>query len=353
VPAIRVVEILQCSSMPSELQLHSWTEWSRCSADCGGGVQQRLRDVIQAEKNKGKPCPATSENRACNAQACEKDCELSEWTAWTKCSKVCDGGTQKRTKWVKESPEGEGKCPEKWSMKRLEYKKCNEFACELPDPSKALPCKTAMDVILLIDGSGSLGRRGWNAEIKAAETFTEAFQQSGHSMMSVILYSGPRTWSGVWKCTGDSAAEVDIENTCQIKTITHMSKDIADVKTKIHGLNWPGGSTLTSLALMTAKAELMMGRKNASSVVVVITDGKPLSNRNTRIASENLRKQTRLVWVPVTANAPLQQIKTWATRRWQENVVQVDNFKQLEDPATATKIVGDVCPEPYGYDHWR
>jgi len=266
---------------------------------------------------------------------------------------MCEGGTQKRIKYVKESPEGEGKCPEKWSMERLEYKKCNEFACELPDPTKALPCQSAMDVVLLIDGSGSLGRRGWNSEIKAAETFAEAFKASGSSQIATILYSGPRTWSGVYKCTGDASKDVDVESVCKIKVVNHFSKDIGDVETKIHALNWPGGSTLTSLALMTAKSELNLGRSNATSVVVTITDGRPLSYRNTRLAARNLRKVTRLVWVPVTEYAPLKYIKTWATRRWQENVVQVDDFKTLEDPATATKIVGDICPEPYGYGHWR
>jgi hypothetical protein len=350
---LQYYRICNAHPCPVDCHLHAWTDWSKCSAECGGGVQSRLRDIEQAARNGGKTCPPSSDTRPCNTQACEKDCELSQWSSWSKCSKVCDGGTQKRTKYVKESPEGEGKCPEKWSMERLEYKKCNAFACELPDPTKAMPCKSAMDVVLLIDGSGSLGRRGWNAEIKAAETFTEAFQQSGASQMSVILYSGPRTWSGVYKCTGESSEAVDMENTCKIKTLTHFSSNIANVKSEIHKLTWPGGSTLTSLALMTAKAELTLGRKNATSVVVVITDGRPLSYRNTKIAAKNLRKQTRLVWVPVTQNAPLKEIKEWATRRWQENIVTVDTFSELEDPATATKIVGDVCPEPYGYAHWR
>ena len=39
--------------------------------------------------------------------------------------------------------------------------------------------------------------------------------------------------------------------------------------------------TLTSLALATAKAELALGRKDSKSIVVVITDGRPLSYRGT------------------------------------------------------------------------
>merc|ERR1719379_345857 len=114
-----------------------------------------------------------------------------------------------------------------------------------------------------------------------------------------------------------------MEKDCNIKTITHLSADMAAVKKKISELKYPKGSTLTSLALMRAKAELNLGRKNAKSVVVVITDGRPLSYGRTRAASRNLRKSARLVWVPVTRYAPLRYIKQWATRRWQENVVNV------------------------------
>merc|ERR1719454_344524 len=119
-----------------------------------------------------------------------------------------------------------------------------------------------------------------------------------------------------------------MESDCSIKTVNHWSHDMADVTSKIKGLTWPRGSTLTSLALMQAKTELGLGRKDAESVVVVITDGRPLSFRSTRTAAKQVRKVARLVWVPVTRNVPLQQIKSMATRRWQENVVVVNNFQE-------------------------
>ena len=118
--------------------------------------------------------------------------------------------------------------------------------------------------------------------------------------------------------------------TCKIKTITHFTSDMKKVKNLITGLALPQGSTLTSLASMTAKAELSLGRKDARSVVVVITDGRPLSHRSTGFSSRLLRKASRLVWVPVTKYAPLAQIKAWATRRWGKNVVQVKSFKDLK-----------------------
>jgi len=335
---------------PVDCKLHAWSEWGKCSADCNEGVQQRLREVIQAEKYKGKKCGETSETRSCNPDSCDKDCELSEWTEWSKCSKDCNGGTMKRSKHITDAVQGQGKCPDRWNIKRLEYKSCNNFGCWVADPLKPMPCNNSIDVVLLLDGSGSLGKKGWKAEIKMAEMFVDSFGMGvpqgapSPANMAVILFSGPRTWSGVRKCIGNNKDKVDMEAVCKIKTVEHFTRDMKDAHDKISALTWPQGSTLTSLALMTAKAELTYGRKDSQSVVIVITDGRPLSYRATGIASKQVRKSARLVWVPVTAYAPLKNIKAWATRRWKENVIQVKTFEQLADSSVVTQIMADICP---------
>jgi len=330
---------------PVNCKLSAWSGWSKCSADCGAGVSQRLREVKRAMKYGGNPCGETSQTRSCNNQACEKDCELSKWTKWSACSKDCDGGTKKRQKFVSKVPEGSGKCANEWSLKRLQYKQCNMKRCQLAKGQTIQTCNKTLDIVLLIDGSGSLGKKGWDAEIKAANMFVDAFTVSGgHSHVSVILYSGPRTWGGVYKCFARNTKKVDRERICAIKTVTHFTDDMKKVKNLINGLTWPKGSTLTSLALLTAKAELSLGRKDARSNVIVFTDGRPLSFRNTGIASRIVRKTARLVWVPVTKYAPLKKIKQWATRRWQENVVQVPTFKALEKPDVVNHIVANICP---------
>merc|ERR1719387_2504557 len=142
-----------------------------------------------------------------------------------------------------------------------------------------MPCHKSLDVVLLIDGSGSLGKKGWKAEIHAAQTFIQAFSaEDAHTNMAVILYSGPKTWGGVRKCFSKNPNEkIDMEKTCGIKTVTHFTEDMKKVKQLVTGLDWPEGSTLTSLALMTAKSELSMGRQDNHAIVVVITDGRPLS----------------------------------------------------------------------------
>merc|ERR1719324_1526982 len=331
---------------PVDCRLAAWSGWSKCSAECGGGVSQRLRDVKRAMKYGGKPCGSTSQTRACNNQACEKDCVLSSWTKWSPCSKDCDGGTQKRQKFIKQEAAGAGKCAGAWSLKRLQYKKCNMNRCQLEAGALTLTCSKTLDIVLLIDGSGSVGKTGWAAEIKAAQMFVDAFSVSGgDANMAVILYSGPRTWGGVRKCFGRNRKKVDQEKVCGIKSVTHFTQDLKKVKQLITGLTWPRGSTLTSLALLTAKAELALGRKSAKSNVIVFTDGRPLSYWKTGMASRMVRKSARLLWVPITRYAPLKRIKRWATRRWKENVVRVSTFSDLEKPDVITHIVANICPK--------
>jgi hypothetical protein len=253
----------------------------------------------------------------------------------------------KRQKFVKHKALGAGKCADQWSMDRLEYKHCNQIACPLNvTVSDALTCDEQMDIVLLIDGSGSLGTDGWAAEIKAANSFVDAFIDGGaDAEIAIILFSGPRTWGGVSLCTGKQTDGVDLETVCQIKTITHFESDLKKVKTLISGMTWPQGSTLTSVALLSAKSEFAMGRKDAKTNVIVFTDGRPLSYRKTELAAKEVRKAARLIWVPVTKFAPLAKIKEWATRRWEENVVVVDSFGDLEKPDVITHLVANICPQ--------
>jgi hypothetical protein len=306
---------------------------------------QRLRDVTRHMKYNGKPCGETSETTACNVQSCESDCETSDWSAWGPCSKECDGGTRKRQKFIKEQAVGQGSCPGLWDKDRLDYEECNRHQCKLEPKETTLKCKAELDVVLLIDGSGSLGKKGWQASKKAAETFVSAFEgDKTEARVSVILFSGPKTWKGTNKCFGSGTQSVDLKRDCSIKVVQHFTKNMAMAKSKIENLKWPRGSTLTSLALGAARTELTIGRKNARGVVVVITDGRPMSFRKTALAARELRKSARLIWVPVTRWAPLKKMRKWATRRWQENVIPVKDFKDLVKPAVVSRMIANLCP---------
>jgi hypothetical protein len=85
--------------------------------------------------------------------------------------------------------------------------------------------------------SGSLGQTGWNAEIIAAQKFIDAFSGGGaQAEIAVVLYSGPRTWGGVYKCFSKSGAKVDMAAVCKISSVSHFTHDTQGVKQKVAGL---------------------------------------------------------------------------------------------------------------------
>merc|ERR1719491_1960777 len=207
-----------------------------------------------------------------------------------------------------------------------------------------------MDVILVIDGTPRSGKKGFGYEIKGVQKFIDTFKGPGITAkpnFALIHYTGPRTWTGVSKCTGKSTKKVNMETVCKITLVQHFTDDIPKMKAKVDGLEFQKGSKLLSLALMTVQSEFALGNKNHRTVVIVWVDGQPLSFRKTLLASRAIRKKARLVWVVVTKFSPLKDIKKWASRRWQENLVVVKNRKQLAKPETGTHIIANICPRVF------
>jgi len=271
----------------------------------------------------GEQCGETAEAESCNMQSCDKNCELSDWTEWSVCSKQCDSGVADRMKAITAPLVGDGECPSMRDDLRMQERSCNDIPCIKEDPAElTLKCESRLDVVLIIDGSASLGEGGWKAVKQATVELAEGLLEGEMNVqLSVILYSN----------------KVEIAN--------HFSNDTSSVIKKIEDLVWPNGETYTSEALNQAASELSLGREDAKSVVVVLTDGKPMSMRKTRIASKKLREQARLMWVPVTEFAPLDNMRKWASQPKKNNFLALRNFEDLQNPAYIDKIIANICPK--------
>lgn len=132
---------------PVDCQVSAWSSWDACTASCGGGTQSRSRTVLQQPANGGAACGDTSEIRPCNTHECPGEwsfcrafgshagdtrccwfvnasaddaCVWGQWSEWTSCSAVCDGGSQVRVR----SPSSSG-CVGALSQERT----CNSAAC--------------------------------------------------------------------------------------------------------------------------------------------------------------------------------------------------------------------------------
>merc|ERR1719399_603194 len=82
------------SAFFQDCEVSKWDP-EECTKKCGGGNQKLSRSVMTHEQDGAKCVPLTAE-RSCNNQPCPVDCRLSAWSGWSKCSADCGGGVEQR-----------------------------------------------------------------------------------------------------------------------------------------------------------------------------------------------------------------------------------------------------------------
>jgi len=307
---------------PKECEVSAWTGWSACSAHCNGGVQERNRVVVQQPVGNGVACPHLVDMQLCNTDSCSSDCDMLEWTTWTPCSRACDGGTSMRTRALKD--EGRISCPKSDSNRRLEFQDCNMEAC---DANKDAKCSGApLDVVLLLDVSGSMTDAGVDT-LKALTT----------QLIDSYALSANGTQMSIAAFAKESVA------------ISSLSADASQLTSRLASrLRWLKGPGNAGAALSRASSLLAAdGRKEVSSLVLMITDGRIVDPFFARQVAERLKMTgVRLAFALVGQeylNPGL--LSTMASAPDKDNTIQLPGLEDLRSQikSVASHIVSSTC----------
>jgi len=205
----------------------------------------------------------------------------------------------------------------------MQYQTCNTYTCEsiLPEGRDLLECNSKVDIIILLDSSGSLGYYGW----KQSQAFAER-------LIGAIEGGDEKAWV---------ALEVFSKKT---EWTAHYTNDTAALAAKVKDIKWMMSVTYTHTALLGAESELIRGREDANTIVVVITDGWPSYASATYWAAMSLQQKARIVWVPTGPGAPVELIEHMASMPKDDHIVRIPNFADMTDSEMINKIIADTCP---------
>jgi hypothetical protein len=328
-PALEAVTVCNKFECPVDCQVSSFSEWTRCSAKCGVGDKMRFREVSKEPEWGGKPCAARQEVSVCSQDACDKDCILGDWSAWSPCSQACGFGFKNRERPIKTKAVGQGFCPSGTDPRKFERQACNTQAC----PSTKPVCQAKVDIVILVDASGSLGWSGWEATKNFTVNFIEQTMMDENKGVQV----------GIVKFSSD------------ITDVAPLNGDKAWTLSRAKNMRWDGWLTATASAL--ARAETILtngGRAGAPPIVIVVTDGMPtgvlpkmMEYTNTAPAARSLRRKARVVFVgvgPALTGQSETLMRSWASEGGNNNnYAKVNAYDKLVQ-AVDSIMVG-TCPE--------
>merc|ERR1719421_277663 len=316
-----LLEKESCNMQPCPIDcvVGEWSEYGMCSAPCGGGIQTRVRQPLTDAEHGGEPCGDLSEALECNVFACDRPCELDP--EWTECSKECDSGITFHSKGVMVPAGPQGSCPEWWEPGRMQEAYCNTMDCP-----QDLVCTAQMDMLVLIDGSGSVNWYGPGFEQE--RSFTK-------KLFELMSFGAEGAKAGV------------ILFSWEAELVSPMTTDQASLLDAVEGMVWPHWSTDTAAALTMAKTELTnSGRPDVAkenTIVFLLTDGNANSMWSTRKAATDLKEVATLYVVIISNNVNMNQAKKWPSYPWEEHLIKVEEFDLLE--AQIETILADACKD--------
>jgi len=336
-PALATKKKCNQFKCPVDCSMSQWSSWSKCTKECESGVRGKTRSIITKPKNGGEECDTVAEEEVCNTGSCDRNCKLEDWTDWSPCSMACGTGMQERIRKVRIPIRGKGTCPTAKHVDRLEEQQCNTQACVGDEI-----CIAQQDLVILIDGSGSLKQEGFDTLRNFAANLTTKYEDRYYGQdamkVGVVLFGN-----------GEVMPDGTVASAIQVQELT---TNIELVGTKIAAMQWQKG--FTNLAQAFSMADTMLqqgGRSTAQSGVLVLFDGKYSFKFQTEQHAKKLKAEgVKIYMAPVMASKEAKEmatIKDWASQPWETNVEQIPGLQALEhNPELFTgKLVAKFCSD--------
>ena len=181
-------------------------------------------------------------------------------------------------------------------------------------------CKNAIDVMFVVDASGSVRLHNFQKQLAFMKEFVKAFDigpganqvQVGAITFDTLVYN-------------------------QFNMNTFSTK--GSLSTAISGIPWTYRATYTHLALNYVRTNSFTtaagDRPGVPNVAIVLTDGKSAYSTETSTAAAALQASTTVIGIGVGRNAPVDEIKAIASGTGDENTY----FLEFNDLST---ILGDL-----------
>merc|ERR550532_207317 len=363
-PALSVTKKCNQFKCPVDCVLSQWEGWTRCSAECDGGIETHSRRVITKALNGGTWCDTVMDTITCNTQNCDEDCVLADWSQWSFCDMACNGGMKTMSRKVLLPTKGDGECPGPRTPVRYREGGCNEQRCTGDEV-----CTAIQDLVIALDGSGSVKQDGFetlrNFAVNLTKSYRGRWEGTARMKLGAVFFG-----NGDLIAPTDGGTEMTIKPAITVSTLTFQMEE---VRRNLEATQWLRGFTNLAQALSLADTVLNRGgRAEAQSAVLVLSDGKFSFKWQTGERVKELKdKGVKLFMVPVTTDNArcdgamregpggdpgyLCVLRQFASEPWETNYERIPGLMPLKTNMEyfIHKIVVKFCPDAWSPERVR
>jgi len=244
---------------------------------------------------------------------------------------------------------GMGKCPKDKSRYRYRKRQCNTHSCNGDEI-----CIAKQDLVIAVDGSGSVREDGFKILKSYTKTLLKRYQTKyfGEDAMKIgIVLFGNGVLIPAPAALGTGAKEI----VSPALNKQGLTADMTKVNKAVDDLPFKKGFTNMAQAFSMAEKMFILGsRRSAQQSVMLITDGKPSFAFMTNEMVQQLDdKNIMRYFVVVNNQGPnsdaMKQMKAWASQPWETNLIHVQGLQMLDADTElwAERALTKFCPMAY------